>query len=302
MINLPNHKYLWLTGAVTKAFWNPRSWFYVVTRAFINIPLTAVIFIASPVVIVLDILYPRRSVDRRVILGFLLLLFLAGFLYIQVQALIDEIRGSSFEIVTAYSRLRGDVKSLPFSEPIILYSLKYDLDPALIAAVIDRESRFDPNAVSPAGARGLMQLLPSTWRYLNPASSCDGQHAPPARGSDCIFAPEANIEAGTRYLRKLLDEFRGDTILAFSAYNAGPTNVRRYAVVTSEGIPPIAETQKYVRDVISNWVTYHVDPVIDDRVSSRLMYLSALQTQIAKTAGYLWLILAIWVLRRRVLG
>ena len=97
--------------------------------------------------------------------------------------------------------------------------------------MITAESNWDPQAVSKKGAVGLMQLMPSTAREmkLDP------------------FSPEENIEGGTRYLRYLLDRFKGRLDIALAAYNAGPEVVER-----SGGIPLIAETRKYVRKVLSN--------------------------------------------------
>jgi len=99
----------------------------------------------------------------------------------------------------------------------------------LIAAVIWAESAGNPRAVSPAGAQGLMQLMPETARML---------------AVEDPFEPRQNILAGSRYLRQLLDQF-GALPLALAAYNAGPGRVRQYG-----GIPPFAETQAYVRRVL----------------------------------------------------
>jgi Rod binding domain-containing protein len=104
------------------------------------------------------------------------------------------------------------------------------LDPALITAVIETESRGDSGAISAAGAKGLMQLADSTA----------GDYK-----VERVFDPEENIRAGSRYLRRLVDRF-GDHRLALAAYNAGPENVKQYG-----GIPPFEETQAYVEKVIT---------------------------------------------------
>lgn len=106
---------------------------------------------------------------------------------------------------------------------------KYGVDPRLVVAVARRESAFDDRAVSPVGARGVMQLMPSTAEYLGVADSFDAR---------------ANVFAGTRYLRQLLDTFRGDLDLTLAAYNAGPGAVQKY-----RGVPPYRETQQYVRAI-----------------------------------------------------
>ena len=106
---------------------------------------------------------------------------------------------------------------------------RYDLSPSLIEAMVWQESRWRANAVSPAGARGLAQLMPGTARDLgvNPDD------------------PFANLEGGARYLRAQLDRFEGDLELALAAYNAGPGRVER-----AGGIPRIRETQQYVAAIM----------------------------------------------------
>ena len=107
---------------------------------------------------------------------------------------------------------------------------KYDISPALLEAVVWQESRWNASAVSPAGARGLAQLMPGTAQ---------------AMGVD-PNDPYANLEGGARYLRMQLDAFDGDVEKALAAYNAGPNRV-----VSAGGVPAIRETQNYVASIMA---------------------------------------------------
>jgi len=112
----------------------------------------------------------------------------------------------------------------------------YHVDPYLIKAIIHTESDFNHRAVSRTGAQGLMQLMPETSRELRVANP---------------FNPKENIDGGTRYFRKLLDNFNGDLNLSLAAYNAGPGLVMR-----TGGIPQIPETRRYIRKVLKQYRYY----------------------------------------------
>jgi soluble lytic murein transglycosylase-like protein len=109
---------------------------------------------------------------------------------------------------------------------------KFKIDSALIKAIIKAESNFNHQAVSRVGARGLMQLMPAT------ASALQVEDA---------FHPENNIEGGARYLRYLLNNYRGNLSLTLAAYNAGEGTVARY----NNNVPPFRETQNYINRVLS---------------------------------------------------
>ena len=103
----------------------------------------------------------------------------------------------------------------------------------LVAAVVETESRFHPQARSAVGARGLMQLMPRTGRWL---------------GATNLYDPEQNVDAGVRYLKYLHDRLDGNLKKAIAAYNGGEGNVQRY-----NGVPPFHETRTYVKRVLSRY-------------------------------------------------
>ena len=113
------------------------------------------------------------------------------------------------------------------------------VSPKLLRAVIDQESRFHPCAVSPKGARGMMQLMPDTAAEL---------------GVSDPFDPKENIEAGARYLRQLLDRYKGDLAQTLGAYNAGPA-----AIDQAGGIPNFRETRDYVQSIMQKVGTIPLD-------------------------------------------
>ena len=119
------------------------------------------------------------------------------------------------------------------NETVKAASGAYKLDPDLVTSVIRAESRFNVRAISPKGAQGLMQLMPQTASQL---------------GVHNAFDPEANVEAGTRYLRELLERYNFDLVKALAAYNAGPQRVEQYG-----GVPPYFETKAYVARIVRDF-------------------------------------------------
>jgi soluble lytic murein transglycosylase-like protein len=124
-----------------------------------------------------------------------------------------------------------------------VHSRKNGLDPRLVYAVIEQESRFNPCAVSPKGAQGLMQIMPDTQKLL---------------GLTEPFDPERNIAAGTRYLKAMLDKFQTE-VMALAAYNAGPGAVARHG-----GVPPFDETRDYVLKVVDRYFYLRQRYPVDD--------------------------------------
>lgn len=139
----------------------------------------------------------------------------------EVQRINDSIRETFF------------AEEIPFGKLIYEKAKKYDVDPALVAAVIEQESRFKPRAKSHVGAKGLMQLMPRTGRWM---------------GARDLYNPEQNIDAGVKYIKYLDKRFNGDLKKIIAAYNGGEGNVKRYG-----GIPPFRETRQYVKKVLNNY-------------------------------------------------
>jgi soluble lytic murein transglycosylase-like protein len=127
-------------------------------------------------------------------------------------------------------------KDSNYDKHILNSCKKHGLDHNLVKAVIKAESAFNPAAVSPKGALGLMQLMPDTSRGL---------------GVSDPFDPAENIDGGVRYLKSLLNRFRNNLVLALAAYNAGPEAVQQHG-----GIPPYSETQTYIRRVLDFYTAY----------------------------------------------
>ncbi len=126
-------------------------------------------------------------------------------------------------------------------------SATYHLDPDLVNSVIHAESGFNAHAVSPKGARGLMQLMPGTASQL---------------GVNDAFDPQANVTGGSRYLRELLERYNFDLVKALAAYNAGPRRVEQY-----QGVPPFRETRAYVARIVHE---YNTKKIAQEKAAAKL--------------------------------
>lgn len=131
-----------------------------------------------------------------------------------------------------YSQFQLNSDRLPYVEHIQEVAQKYNLNPDLVKAIIKVESNYNPNAISPKGAQGLMQLMPGTAKRF---------------GVNNPFDPQENIVGGVKYLRFLYDLFQGDLELVLAGYNAGEQRVIEH----KNRIPPIVETQQYVERVLN---------------------------------------------------
>ena len=126
------------------------------------------------------------------------------------------------------------IAAQPYAEMVLAAAAANQLPAALLSAVIQHESNFDPKAKSPKGAGGLMQLMPDTAREM---------------GVTDVYDPQSNIQGGAKYLKRMMTLFGNDIALAVAAYNAGPQ-----AVLSRGGvIPPFAETQRYVPSVLRQY-------------------------------------------------
>jgi len=147
----------------------------------------------------------------------------------------------------SYKRDRKPLFSTPYDPVIEAEARRYNVDASLVSAVIRAESASNPRSVSRKGARGLMQLMPSTARRL-------GVRRP--------FDPQSNVQGGVRYLRELVERFEGRPDLVLAAYNAGENAVESYG-----GVPPYRETVEYVRRILSWWTPAEQRPGADPTTS-----------------------------------
>lgn len=131
---------------------------------------------------------------------------------------------------TSLANYSNNVTNNQYDSLIMQHSYNHGVDPTLVKAVMKAESNFNPQAISPKGAQGLMQLMPDTARHMSVYDP---------------FDPDDNIRGGTRYLRLLDETFQGNLELILAAYNAGPNRVKEHNM----NIPPFEETRNFIKRV-----------------------------------------------------
>ncbi|MFH1905440.1 MAG: lytic transglycosylase domain-containing protein [bacterium] len=141
----------------------------------------------------------------------------------------------------------GPIKCIPI---VYKSAQKYSMDPDLIMAVIEIESKFDAKAVSKAGAIGLMQIMPKTAKSLSRELNIKKYN------KNSLYNPEINIKIGTYYLKKLLQEFNNDIDLSLGAYNGGIGNIKKWQKQKKE--IPFEETRTFIKKVKSARIKYKV--------------------------------------------
>jgi Transglycosylase SLT domain len=153
----------------------------------------------------------------------------------------------TLNIATGSVKFDSAKSALALTDVVNSASATYHLDPDLVNSVIHAESGFKSNAISPKGARGLMQLMPGTATQLGVTNALD---------------PQDNVTGGSRYLRELLERYNFDLVKALAAYNAGPGRVEQY-----QGVPPFRETRAYVARIVHD---YNKKKIAQEKEAKRL--------------------------------
>lgn len=202
-----------------------------------TVQLAIVLLLLAGMSLAADIAYLRNGFtirhERREVLGTNTRLYLGTGGYVDLPS--TEVLAYEHDdtLVTTSATVANPAAAKTVTDQVLEASKVSGIDPDFLNSVIRHESGFDPRAVSPKGARGLMQLMPATAAQLGVQDS---------------FDPAQNIQGGTTYLKQLLDRYNGDAQKALAAYNAGPHRVEQY-----KGVPPYTETRAYVSNIIRDY-------------------------------------------------
>jgi hypothetical protein len=256
--------------------------------------LTFIKFLLSPLVVLADSFRNKGTVDKIWLFSFFLfttvVMSITGFGIVVTEAPLVKTLKMMATVTDNNEVLAGDLQ--PLIRLINKNALYFNVDPNLVFAIIKTESNFNPRAVSPAGARGLMQIMPEVWRE-NSHSSCTGKHSNQyicKAGENCIYSAGANIRVGTQYFRSLLVKYDGRVDLALEAYNAGISNVKPGMA------PKYKETRNYVDSIIAFWKEVRKD-TIDQQLKLSIKLQQGLKWLFGITF-VCWLILFWWASRK----
>ncbi len=253
-----------------------------------RIIITAFKFILSPIIIFADSFRRKETLDGTWIFSFFLfttvVLGLTGLGILVTEGPLVKTMKMMTAVTENHEDLAGDLQ--PIIRIINRSALANNVDPNLVYAIIKSESNFSVRAVSPRGAKGLMQLMPRVWQqYHKEYSNSDKD--------DDIFSPEANIDVGVKYLKDLLDYYHGRVDLALEAYNAGISNVR------PGNEPKFKETRGYVQNTLGLWQTLRREAI--NRELRMSLYLQEGLKCLFGISFLCWLILFWWA-RFRLFG
>lgn len=260
---------------------------------FLRVLVLAIKFLVSPLVVLADSFRRKGTLDKTWLYSFFLLVTvimgLTGLGMLVTEGPMMKTLKMMATLTESREVLAGDLQ--PIIRIINRYALQYNVDPNLIYAIVKTESNFQPTAVSRAGARGLMQIMPEVWQEYN-GLNCTGRHDSNTicSSGDCIFAPEANIRVGVKYFRVLLDNYQGRVDLALEAYNAGLSNVK-------PGVTPkYRETRGYIGKITMYWQELR-KYTISQQLQACLRLQSGLKWLFG-TVFFFWLILFWWSNRK----
>jgi hypothetical protein len=248
--------------------------------------------VLSPVVLVWDSFRSKGAADNSWVFSFFLLTTAIMFLGLGAVLITDNPVDRTLNLLTGIrggrELLSGDIN--PVIHSINIYAMKYDIDPNLIFAIIEKKSKFNPKMISVAGGRGLMQLTPAVWKQYSGSACTAHMNTRICKKNDCIYDPEANIRTGTRYLRALIDRYQGRVDLAVEAYFMGIS-------ANSSGLKPASQKSKsFMMRVFTEWSELRKDAIIN-RLDAALKYRDGVKWLLG-AALLCWLILFWWAGRR----